>query len=67
MENVIFNYNTALKLKHFSEFPTAKVHTLFIIKKYFPRFLTKFVSHFTSLNPDSPLYIYKNDAGQDLV
>lgn len=31
MENVIFNYNTALKLKHFSEFPTAKVHTLFII------------------------------------
>ena len=31
MENVIFNYNIALKLKHFSEFPTAKVHTLFII------------------------------------
>ena len=47
MENVIFNYNTALKLKHLSKFPTAKVHTLFIIKKYFPRFLTKFVSHFT--------------------
>ena len=47
MENVIFNYNIALKLKHFSEFPTTKVHTLFIIKKYFPRFLTKFVSHFT--------------------
>ena len=58
MENVIFNYNTALKLKHLSKFPTAKVHTLFIIKKYFPRFLTKFVSHFTFFKPGFPcLYL----------
>ena len=34
MENVIFNYNIALKLKHFSEFPTAKVHTLFHSQKF---------------------------------
>ncbi len=47
IESVISNYVVLVKLNRYFEFPTAKVHTLFIIMKYFPDFLTKFVSHFT--------------------
>lgn len=54
IESVISNYVVLVKLNQYFEFPTAKVHTLFIIMKYFPIFLTKFVSHFTLFNPGFP-------------